>query len=53
VHKTRILILDVLKGKAKTVFTKLQKNLWHGLKGAGCAGHIFHNAQAATDFFAS
>jgi hypothetical protein len=24
-------------------FTKLQKNLGHGLIGVGCAGHIFHN----------
>jgi hypothetical protein len=25
------------------VFTKLQKNLGHGLMGFGCAGHISHN----------
>jgi hypothetical protein len=33
-----------------SVLTKLQKNLGHGLKGVGCAGHIFHNTiRAAID----
>jgi hypothetical protein len=33
-----------------SVFTRLHINLGHGVIGAGCAGHIFHNTvQAVTE----
>jgi hypothetical protein len=45
---TQILHLEVLKGKAKTMFsTKCRKTLGHGVIGTGHAVHIFHSTVLA------